>query len=126
MMGRLIGIPYFLTEESVDQELEDKATIRRAKAMDDDGLSLKIAQVELVRRMQTHFVGSILRRTHESVTWDGKSLLNLPPCLDIIGVLALTPRETNILNERAEAAKARCARLPVVQALTLTLTCHQV
>jgi TATA-binding protein-associated factor len=107
MMGRLIGVPYFLTDESVVQEAEDKAAVRKAKAMEDDGLSLKVTQIELVRRMQSHFVGCILRRTHESVTWDGKPLLDLPPCLDINGILTLTQREMKILNERAEAAKAR-------------------
>ena len=75
--------------------------------MDDDGLSCKVTQVELVRRMQSHFVGCILRHMHESVTWNGKPLLDLPPCLEIHGILTLTQQEMDILNERAEAAKAR-------------------
>lgn len=107
MMGRLIGVPYFLTEASVVEETEDKAAVRRAKKMDDDGRSLRITQIESVRRMQSHFIGSILRRTTDSLTWDGRTLLDLQAHVDVVGVLTLTQREMNIINDRAEAAKAR-------------------
>jgi TATA-binding protein-associated factor len=109
MMGRLIAVPHFLSEASVVEEIEDKAAVRRAKRMDDDGRSLRIVQIESVRRMQTHFIGSILRRTTDSLTWDGRTLLNLPPHVDVIGILTLTKREMDIINVRAEAAKARYA-----------------
>ncbi|KAF8800887.1 hypothetical protein BYT27DRAFT_7216694, partial [Phlegmacium glaucopus] len=49
---------------------------------------------------------SILRRTTDSLNWEGKTLLEIPPHKDIIGVLKLTERESNIIQERARAAKA--------------------
>lgn len=106
-IGRLIGVPHFLTETACDEEKEDSALFRRAKKMDDDGRSLLSAQVDSVRRMQKQFLGSILRRTTDSINWCGQTLLNLPPHEDIVGILNLTKRETDIINERAEAAKAR-------------------
>lgn len=106
-MGRLIGIPHFLSEASVEEEKEDAAAIRRAKKMDDEGESLKIVQIEAVRRMQKHFLGSILRRTADSRNWLGSGILDVPPHKTILGILTLTDREMSIINERAEAAKAR-------------------
>ncbi|KAF8869930.1 SNF2 family N-terminal domain-containing protein [Infundibulicybe gibba] len=105
-MGRLCGVPHFLTQESVDEEKEDAAAGRRAKKLDDDGLSLRRIQIEAVRRMQMQFCGSILRRTVDSKTPTGQKLVDLPPHKDIIGILRLTQRETEIVAERAEAAKA--------------------
>jgi hypothetical protein len=113
MLGRLIGVPYFLTEESYLQDAEDKSDIRRARSLrlDDDGRSLRTVQVSAVRRMQAHFFGSILRRTTTSLDWEGKVLIDIPPYVDLIGVLDLTKREMDILQERQEAAKARLVNL---------------
>jgi hypothetical protein len=107
MMGRLIGVPYFLTEESHRQDADDRGDIRRAKKLDDDGRSHRTTQISAVRRMQTHFLGSILRRTTSSLNWEGKALIDIPPYVDVVGVLDLTQRETDILHERQEAVKAR-------------------
>jgi TATA-binding protein-associated factor len=106
-MARLVGVPHFFTEQSYLEEKEDAAAIRRAKKLDDDGQSVRSLQVLSVRRMQKQFLGSILRRTTDSKNWNGQTLLDLPPHEDIMGVLTLTERETQIINERAEAAKAR-------------------
>jgi hypothetical protein len=106
-MARLAGVPHFKTETAFNEEKEDLANIRRAKKLDDDGLSLRIAQIEIVQRLQKQFTGSILRRTTDSLNWEGKTLLEIPPHKDIIGVLKLTERESNIIQERARAAKAR-------------------
>ena len=106
-MGRLLGVAHFLTEESIVEDREDAAVARRAKKLDDDGITLRIAQLEAVRRMQKDFAGSILRRTPSSVDWQGNVLLTLPPHTNIIGIVTLTPREMAIINERAETAKAR-------------------
>jgi TATA-binding protein-associated factor len=117
-MGRLIGIPHFLSEASVEEEKDDAAATRRAKKMDDEGQSLKIVEIEAVRRMQKHFLGSILRRTVDSRNWLGSGILDVPPHKTILGVLTLTDREMSIINERAEAAKARYVtysqRTPVI------------
>jgi hypothetical protein len=89
------------------EEKEDAAALRKAKKRDDDGISEKIAKIETVRRMQSQFVGHILRRTPASLDWQGNPLLTLPPHKDVIGILDLTQREIDIINERAEIAKAR-------------------
>jgi hypothetical protein len=68
-----------------------------------------MAQVESVRRLQQRFKGHLLRRTIDSVNWCGQTLLNLPPHVDLVGILRLTKRESDILDERAEAAKGRYA-----------------
>jgi hypothetical protein len=106
-LGRLIGIPYFLTEASFTDEKNDMNRFRRARNLDDDGIALRLAQVEAVRRVRQYFDGHMIRRTTESTDWEAKKLIDLPPHKEIIGVLALTERETNIIQDRAEAARAR-------------------
>lgn len=106
-MGRLIGVPHFLTEAAIEEEKNDNATARKARKLDDDGLSLRTCQVEAVRRMQKQFCGAVLRRTTDSRNWKGLTLLNLPPHREIMGILTLTERETEIIAERAEVAKER-------------------
>ena len=113
-MARLVGVPHFLTEASCDEEKDDNSAFRRAKRNDDDGQSLRITQVAAVKRMQKQFLGHILRRTVNSKDWKEEPLVKLPPYKEIIGVLTLTERETIIIQERAEAARARCVEcLPV-------------
>jgi TATA-binding protein-associated factor len=105
-IGRIIGVQDFLTADSVREQREDAATYRKAKKLDDDGESLKIAEVLAVRRMQAQFSGHILRRTTDSVDWRGGSLLDLPPHKTIAGVLELTKREMDIIQKRAEDARS--------------------
>jgi len=105
-MGRLVGVPYFFTEDSISQEREDTASVRRAKKLDDDGETLLAEQVQAVKRLQTHLKGNFLRRTTESLDNQGRPLLPLPPYKEILGTVTLTERETGIVQERAEAAKA--------------------
>jgi|SRR5215475_14592483 len=102
-----MGVPHFLTEASVAEEREDAATIRKASKLDDDGVAVRVAQIEAVRRMQGQFAGHIIRRTTDSKNWMGKTLLNLPPHEDLLGVLNLTEREKKIIADRAQAAKER-------------------
>lgn len=106
-MGRLLGIPHFLTDLSVQEHKEDAAAYRKAKKLDDDGHELKRAEIQAVRRMQAQFAGHILRRTTDSVDWKGDNLLNLPRHKEIIGVLTLTDREVGIIQKRAEDARNR-------------------
>jgi TATA-binding protein-associated factor len=100
-------VPYFLTEAAYEEEKEDAAEVRKAKKLDDDGRLVRSVQIQSVRRMHKQFRGSILRRTTDSINWIGRTLLDLPPCKEIVGVLTLTKRETDLLSERAEIAKAR-------------------
>ncbi|KAF9033680.1 hypothetical protein BDP27DRAFT_1374971 [Rhodocollybia butyracea] len=74
--------------------------------IDDDGLSIQKAQIIAVRRIQKQFFGHVLRRTANSLNWEKKTLLTIPLYKDIIGVLSLTDRETEILTQRADDAKA--------------------
>lgn len=105
-MGRLVGIPHFFTEDAFSQEKEDTASVRRAKKLDDDGETLLVEQVQAVKRLQGHLKGNFLRRTTESLDHANKPLLPLPPYKEILGTLMLTERETEIIQERAAAAKA--------------------
>jgi hypothetical protein len=107
-MARLIGIPHFRTEESWSEEREDNASFRKAKKQDDDGHSLRLAQIAAVTRMQRQFSGHILRRTANSTNWKGEPLIRLPPLKHIVGILTLTQRESDMMQERAESARARC------------------
>ncbi|KAG7093167.1 hypothetical protein E1B28_006856 [Marasmius oreades] len=113
-LARLVGVPHFFTEDSLDQGRQDASDLSRAKKQDSKAteeevlsglLALPKVQVEVVRRMQTQVKPNILRRTTDTRNWAGNSLLNLPPHRDIIGVLNLTARELKIIEERAEASK---------------------
>jgi len=55
---------------------------------------------------QRRILGHFLRRTTSSVGYTGTLLLNLPSYQEIVGLLKLTQRETNIITEHAEDAKA--------------------
>lgn len=105
-MGRLVGIPHFFTEAAYSEEKNDTTAIRRAKKLDDDGETLLVEQIQAVKRLQSHLLGHFLRRTTGSIDYAGKPLLPLPPYVEILGVLALTQRENDIIKARAEAAKA--------------------
>lgn len=105
-IGRIIGVPYFLTANSVQELKEDTKTYRKARKLDDNGQSLQIAEVLAVRRMQDQFAGYILRRTTDSVDWKGNRLLDLPPHKTIVGILELTKREVEIIQKRAEDARS--------------------
>ena len=106
-MARMIGVPHFRTDASWQEEKDDNTAFRRAKKLDDDGQSLRLAQLSTVLRMQGQFSGHILRRTATSINWKGDPLIKLPPLKHIPGILILTERERNIIQECAESARAR-------------------
>lgn len=105
-MGRMVGVPHFFSELCFVEEKTDAASIRRAKKFDDDGETVLSEQLKAVKRLQTQLAGHFLRRNTDSLDWEGKPLLELPPCAEITGILTLTERETKIIQARAEAAKA--------------------
>ncbi|THU90177.1 hypothetical protein K435DRAFT_864524 [Dendrothele bispora CBS 962.96] len=104
-LGRLLGIPYFVSQQSVEDAKDDAALLRQAKKKDDDGHEIRCVQIESVQNLQTHFSSHILRRTIDSRNWRGKSLLDLPPHKEIITVVDLTDRERCILDKQAEIVK---------------------
>ncbi|KXN84276.1 SWI/SNF-like matrix-associated actin-dependent regulator [Leucoagaricus sp. SymC.cos] len=105
-LARLVGVPYFFTEDSHTEEKADIASLRRLKKLDDDGAAVRAEKVVIVRRLQKHIIHNFLHRTSKSVNYLGDNLLPLPPCMDIIGLLTLTEREMEIMKDRAESAKA--------------------
>ncbi|KAF8054476.1 P-loop containing nucleoside triphosphate hydrolase protein [Lyophyllum atratum] len=105
-MGRIVGLPHFFTEAAWQEEKDDAAAVRRAKTLDDDGLTLHGEQLSAVKRLQDHLGKHFLRRTTDSKDSEGNPLLTLPPFKEIIGVLELTQREADIIQRRAESAKA--------------------
>ncbi|KAJ4463203.1 P-loop containing nucleoside triphosphate hydrolase protein [Lentinula lateritia] len=108
-LARLIGIPHFMTKDSAEEAKEDAAAIRKAKKADDDGLTLQQVQIRAVRRIQTQFLGHVLRRTIDSQNWSGERLLALPPFKTIVGVLTLSDREMEILVQRQQDAQANAS-----------------
>ncbi|KAK7434927.1 hypothetical protein VKT23_019930 [Stygiomarasmius scandens] len=105
-LGRILGIPFFLSDESLVEEKEYTASIRQAKKLDDDGYEIRRAQIQAVRSMHNAFSGRILRRTTDSKDWRMRPLLDLPKCQIIVGVVNITERETKIIFHLAEKAKA--------------------
>jgi len=115
-MGRLIGVPYFLSPQARDDEKEDAAKLRKAKkeALEmgndeppSDNSLVRRTHVNASLRMQKQFEGHIIRRTTQSVDWRGKNLLDLPPIKRIKAVVNLTEREMSIINKLAESAKEK-------------------
>jgi len=55
--------------------------------------------------MNLQFDGRVIRRSLDSLDWQGKPLLNLPPCIIIHGCLDLTKREIDIIEDIAAEIK---------------------
>jgi len=113
-MARLIHVPFFLKEHSLDEERQDMALIRRTRSSlppdydclnDDDDDPIKKCYTTIARRMQDQFDGRILRRTVSSVDWEGSPLINIPPYETIMVKLKLEDREMKIMDYLA--AKVR-------------------
>ena len=116
-MGRLTGIPHFLTEYAWEEEKEDGRALRRARkelSADHDPLEdgeddpVKACQRIIAQRMQRQSAGRLLRRTVSSKDWEGNPLVALPPCKIIHVTLDLTPRELEIITSNGEALKDTC------------------
>ncbi|KXN82358.1 hypothetical protein AN958_02655, partial [Leucoagaricus sp. SymC.cos] len=107
-MGRLVGIPYFFTEPCFTQEKSDTSKLRKARKKDDEG-EICATWSQSVLRLQGQCGGHFLRRELTSVNPEGKLLLALPDYREIIGLLTLTERETEIMKKHEEAVKAAAA-----------------
>ncbi|RXW12083.1 hypothetical protein EST38_g13772 [Candolleomyces aberdarensis] len=107
-MGRLVGIPYFFTDKAYQDQVSDNARLRRAKVERDEEEQaeendvadpLKIAQVEISKRMSAYFDNRVIRRVADSKDYDGKKLISLPLLTVIHGALNLTEREKDLLED---------------------------
>lgn len=103
-----------MKEHSLDEERQDLALIRRTRNSlpldydylnDDDDDPIKKCYTTIARRMQDQFDGRILRRTVNSVDWEGNPLITLPPYETIMVKLKLEDREMKIMEYLA--AKVR-------------------
>ncbi|KAF9455565.1 P-loop containing nucleoside triphosphate hydrolase protein [Collybia nuda] len=107
-IGRIIGIPHFLTAQAFEQEKNDISFLRQAKkAVEDvtdgeDMSELTLRQMTIAQRMQTEFEGRVLRRTTDSKDWKGKVLIPLPPSKELRLVVKLTDREMDIISKLAD------------------------
>ena len=129
-MARILGIPHFLTDASVEEEKADAANLRRVKKAitaeqkeymaevnqaklaggvdsdsEDPGRFVRIEQIKAVQRMQGQYDGRIIRRTADSKDYDGKVVIDIPPYQRIAGLLKLTDREMANIQDIAEKAK---------------------
>ncbi len=75
--------------------------------------ALKMVTIKAVLRIQGQFEGRIIRRTLDSKDCEGKTLLNLPLCKQIHGILTLTDREQQIIEALAQQAKDRLVVAPL-------------
>jgi TATA-binding protein-associated factor len=112
-MARLVGIEYFFTQSAFDEEKADAADIRRAKAslgedynpldlQQKDEDPIRQVQAQAAHRIQTQFERRVLRRTTESKSWEGQSLIKLPKLHEHIALLTLQPFEREIHSHLAE------------------------
>ncbi|KAF5359465.1 hypothetical protein D9756_003663 [Leucocoprinus leucothites] len=105
-MARLVGIKHFFEEISHDEERDDNSRLRKLKKLDDDGAAFSQERIKIILRHQAHCRGHFLRRSPSSINFSKNPLLDLPPYKEIIGLIQLTKREMDIIEERSEAAKA--------------------
>lgn len=115
-MGRLTGIPHFLSPAAYEEEKEDTRLLRRVKKdrpddfdpmQENDQDPIKLCQVVIAQRMQQQPQGHILRRKVGSKDWEGAVLVPLPPCETIYAYLDLTPRELKIITKNGQTLKER-------------------
>ncbi|KAG6903748.1 hypothetical protein DXG01_015172, partial [Tephrocybe rancida] len=74
-MARLVNIPGFLTKEACDEERLDYNATRKSGEDGLDPLTLEA----IARKLQGRFEGRLLRRTGDSLDWEGKKLIHIPP-----------------------------------------------
>lgn len=115
-ISRLTGIPHFFTEVAWEEEKDDMRALRRArKALpadynpleENDQDPIKLCQVVIAQRMQLQSHGHVIRRTTESLNWQGKPLISLPECTTVHAYLDLTPRELKIITANGQSLQER-------------------
>lgn len=106
-MGRLVGIRYFMTAESLQTDNFEQAEVKRLRknlAPDHDPLSDDVDPArqycsKVAKSKQKYFKDHILRRTVDSVDNKNNRLIDIPPYKTIVVPLKLQERETAILDQ---------------------------
>ena len=130
-MGRLVGIPYFFTNDAHEEELHDLSILRRAKADEekrrrqnaenaedsdsseesssesDSEDQYKALQVQIALRIQSQFEGRVIRRHRESLDWEGKVIVDIPDYIEKTLLLKLTDHEMEIIQELADQVREK-------------------
>lgn len=112
-MGRLVGLPYFFSQEAFGQERTDSSDIRRARSsasaadVSSGDEEVQACQRLIAQRIQQQLDGHMLRRTTGSLNWKQEILINLPPYKEIAVVVKPTEREMTIISELADRVKER-------------------
>lgn len=129
-MGRLVGIPYFFTDEAHEEEKHDSYLLRRVKgdkekggwkhveesseASSEESSSesegedpYKALQVKIALRIQGQFQGRVIRRHKQSLDWEGKVILPLPGYIEKTLLLKLADHEMEIIQELADQVKEK-------------------
>lgn len=115
-MGRLVGLPYFSSEEAFSEEKADASAIRKAKASGADQAesdeAAKRCQTAIALRMRGQFEERIIHRTGACVNWENKRLLSLPPYEETLVIVKLTGRETTIMGGFVDTERYVARSLP--------------
>lgn len=115
-MGRLVGIPHFLSEAAHAEEKADAASLRRARNQlpedydplnDDEDDPIKLCCIEAAQRMHAQFDNRTIRRTINSTNWENKPLINLPKCHTTTVNIQLSEREMSRIKVLADRVKER-------------------
>ncbi|EAU80360.1 hypothetical protein CC1G_12776 [Coprinopsis cinerea okayama7 len=108
-MGRMVGIPHFFQREAYEEERADANALRRAKLErtedfdEEDGDDpVRSLQIVISARLQAKFQGLLIKRAPDSLDFEGKPLIALPPLRVIHGLVKLTERERELIEEVTE------------------------
>lgn len=111
-LGRVLGIPAFLTNKSIEDDAHLDRQIRLAKnsnsatkgQIEADVLAL---QKQATNAIQCLWEGRLIRRTVVSKNEKGEAIVNLPPYKTIVGLLMLQQWERDIIEEIAVRAGSK-------------------
>ncbi|KAF9534095.1 hypothetical protein CPB83DRAFT_757111, partial [Crepidotus variabilis] len=108
-MGRMVGLPHFLSDQAWLEEKQDQADLRAARReIPDDYNPLVIGEADdpvtevqnkIAERLRTQFEGRVVRRTVASLNW------NLPPIQKVIAPISPRPWEAKTLSILGERVK---------------------
>ncbi|RXW14189.1 hypothetical protein EST38_g11666 [Candolleomyces aberdarensis] len=104
--GRLANIPYFFSDKLAEQLRQDERLLRRARREkqadsieDEDQCPVRELQQSISRRFHDKFEGRVIRRTAQSLDFEGKLLIDLPEMKIIHAPVRLTEREIKIIED---------------------------
>ena len=126
-MGRMVGIPHFLSAAAVADEKADNNELRKARLEDggvdegDEESALSILRISISQRMQEQFGDFIIQRTAASQGIDGGPLIDLPKLTRIECYMSLTERELDDLDRCTGSLDEYVPYLYVVQRRKLKL-----